>query len=312
MNTLLVSIKLACPLLLLIALGYFLKRINILDEHSSVKLSQLVLNVILPINIFISIYDSDFKTAFDIKLISYVLIANLIATIGIIIVAHYFTKDNRKLSALMQAGVRGNYHIFAMPLAVNIYGQIVQAPSAITFSLLTPLYNVYAIALFEHYQDSKTSFLKQIINVLKAPITVATILAIVLKIFNINIPTLIYDTLNYISKSLTAISLINLGSSFNFKLNKSVVKFLIIALVYKLILIPITMIPVGVLLGFRDVSLVVILVMATAPIATSAFSTAVCYDTDMELTNSAVVYSYVGCFITIPIFLSIITVLGLI
>ena len=72
------------------------------------------------------------------------------------------------------------------------------------------------------------------------------------------------------------------------------------------------MIPVGVLLGFRDVSLVVILVMATAPIATSAFSTAVCYDTDMELTNSAVVYSYVGCFITIPIFLSIITVLGLI
>lgn len=312
MSTLLTSIKLASPLLLLIALGYWLKKIHFLDENISIQLSQLVLKVILPINIFVSIYNSDFKTDFDSKMILFIVLSNAILCIIMIVLSHFFTKDKRQLGALMQAGVRGNYSIFAMPLAVSIYGDRIAAPMAIAIAFLTPLYNVYSVALFEHYENGEPNYLRQFVKVMKTPIMVATILAIVFKIFDVVIPEVLYETLNYISKSLTAVSLMNLGLSFNFKINKKIIKLLVVALVFKLVIVPLVSIPAAIYLGFNNTALVVILVCATAPVATSAFSTAVCYNTDVELTNSAVVYSYIFCAITIPIFLSIVTSLGLI
>ena len=306
------SLELAAPLLLLTALGYFLGKQGMFSGDTSVNLSKLVLNVLLPISIFNYIYESDFKSAFNIKLLSFVLISNAILVVILIIISHFFTSDKRKLGAMIQAGVRGNYSIFALPLAISISGDLIAGPMTIIIAFLTPLYNVFAMALFEHYQDSKSNMLKRIANVLRTPIMLATILGITLNLGGIVIPSFIYETLKYIGKSVTAISLINLGSSFNFKINKSIIKFIAISLVYKLVIVPLIMLPCGVLFGFRDLALVIILVIATAPIATSAFSTAVCYDTDVELTSTTVVYSYLFCSITIPLFLSIITYMGLI
>lgn len=312
MDILLKSLELAAPLLLLTALGYFLKRIGMLDEQSSQKLSRLVLDVILPVNIFVSIYDSDFKTAFDLKLVAFIIISNIVLCVFSVILSKLVTKNKQQLSALMQVCVRGNYSIFGLPLIVSIYGQKAAAPMAIAIALLTPIYNIYSIGLFEHYQDRRISIRKQIINVLTTPISVATLLAIGFNLANIVLPSFLYETLSYIAKSVTAISLINLGSSFNFKTNRSLIRLISIALIFKLILVPMLSISFAIALGFKEVALLVILVTSIVPVATSAFSTAVCYKTDIELTSSAVVYSYVFCAITIPVFISIVTMLGLI
>lgn len=312
MSVFLKSLELAAPLLILTGLGYFLKRIGMLSNETSVKLSKLVLDVILPVNIFVSIYDSDFKTAFDLKLVLFIVISNIVVTILAIIVSKLSTKNKRQLSALMQVCVRGNYSIFGLPLIISIYGQAAAAPMAIAIAFLTPVYNIYAIGLFEHYQDRRVSIRKQILNIFSTPISIATFVAIVFNLTNFVLPSFIYETLVYISRSITAISLINLGSSFNFKINKSLLRLLSIGLIFKLVVVPTLSIPTAIALGFKDVSLLVIVVTSMVPIATSAFSTAVCYDTDIELTSSAVVYSYVFCAVTIPIFISIVTVLGLI
>jgi len=312
MATFIKALELASPLLLLTLLGYILKRINLLDTTSSIYISKLVLYVILPINIFVSIYDSDFKSAFNIKLIVFIILSNILVTLINTFISKAVTKDTTRIGAMMQAGVRGNYSIFALPLAVSIYGDSIAAPMAIAIAFLTPIYNIYAIGVFEHYEDSGRKLYKQIINILKTPIMIATVLGIVMNLLKINIPTFIYQTLVYISKSVTAISLINLGSSFSFKINKNIIKLVLIAIAFKLIIVPVISLSTAIGLGFKDIALVVILVTSTSPIATSAFSTAVCYNTDIELTSSAVVYSYVFCAITIPVFLSIIMSLGLI
>lgn len=312
MSTFIKSLELAAPLLLLTALGYILKRGSILNDQTCKSISKLVLDVILPVNIFVAIYDSDFETAFNLKTIGFVVVSNVVVAIIMMIIAHLMSDDKRKLGAMMQAGVRGNYSIFALPLAVSIYGDKIAGPMAIAIAFLTPIYNVYAVAVFEHYQNSDGGALKQFIKIMKSPIMVATILGIVFNLCKVHIPGVIYQTLSYISKSITAVSLINLGSSFNFKIPKSLIKYIVVCLLFKLVFVPLVSLPAAIGLGLTGTELVVILVTATAPVATSAFSTAVCYDTDIGLTSSAVVYSYAGCAITIPIFLSIIFSLGLI
>ena len=312
MSTFLKSLELASPLLLLTAVGYLLKKIKMLDEESSKKLSKLVLNLILPVSIFNYVYNSDFITAFNPKLIVFLLVFNVLIVVLMIFIAKLYTNDKKKLGALIQAGVRGNYSIFSLPLAISIYGESIAAPMTIAVAFLIPLYNVFAMALFEHYQDRRIKVATQIINVIKTPISIATVLGITLNLLHIELPYVILETLDYIGKSVTAISLINLGSSFNFKINTSMIKLLVIALFYKLVFTPLIAIPVASIMGFDSMSMIIILVIACAPIATSAFSTAVCYNTDIDLTSSCVVYSYLFCSITIPLFLSVVTLLELV
>ena len=312
MSIFLKSLQLAAPLLLLTALGYILKRVNILDKDSSVKLSKLVLNVILPVSIFNYIYNCDLENAFNTKLVVFMCVCTIVL-IGInILLALLFTRERRKLSALMQAGYWANMSIFALPLAISIFGDSLASEMSLVLAFLTPITNIASMCIFEFFDEDKVSTTKEILKFLKSPLMIAIGLGAILNALNITIPSVIDETLQYIGKSITAISLINLGSGFDFKVNKKIIKLAAVAVVIKLIVSPLLMIPTGALLGFRDMEMVIIFAIASAPIATSTYSIAVCYDTDISITSCAVVYSYVFCALTIPSILSLITYLGLI
>lgn len=312
MSSFLKSLELSSPLLLLIALGYFLKRIKMVNEEVSVDLSKIVLNVLLPVNLFLNIYDSNFKEAFNVKLMTFIVVSNIIFTILSIFYARIFTKDSKSLSAMLQVCVRGNHSIFGVPLAISIYGNIVGAPMSIASGLLSGIYCIYAIGLFEYFQNTNKSKLEVLLNVLKAPLTLSVILGVLFNVLHIHIPEFGYNTLNYMSKSLTAISLINIGLSFNFTIDTKCIKLLIPAVLYKILVMPAIATTVAALMGFRNADLVTIFAITSVPVALACFPTANCYDTDLELTKAATVYSHVGCAIAIPLMLSLIQVFGLI
>lgn len=312
MEYILTSIRLISPLILLMVFGYFLNKINILDDRSSTQISKLVLKVLLPINIFINIYRSDFITAFNSRLIVFILLCNFVGLFIMNIIAHKLTSDRRQLGVIIQDGIRGNYSILGLPLAISVYGSEMAVYMSIVIAFLTPLYNIISIMLFEHYDNLKSSFAKQLFNVFKSPLTLGSVLGVVLNLCNVVIPSFLLETLNYISVSLTAISLLNLGSTFNFKLNKNVIKPLIVILIFKMFLFPAIVIVSTSLMGFRNELLLSAAIVSAVPIAVSSYATAVCYNTDKDLANSAVVYSHVIGAISMPIMLSILMSLGLI
>ena len=83
-------------------------------------------------------------------------------------------------------------------------------------------------------------------------------------------------------------------------------------LVFEMAIIPVAVLAVSILLGYRNVQLVAILAMFASPCAVSAYSMASGYDADFDLTSSIVVYSYLVCLITLPIIISAVRLLGLI
>ena len=282
------------------------------DDNTNKQMSILVFKVLLPINIFMSIYKSDFRRAFNIKYVLFLLISTFIGAIIMALIAKRLTNDPKKLGIMIQDGVRGNHSIFGLPLALAIYGEKVGVYMAIAISFITPLLNIYGLSIFEHYENIKSSFISRLLKVIKTPIVIFSVLGVVFNLANIVLPDEIYNTLNYISISLTAISLINLGSGFNLKLDKRILKYLLAIIVFKLIVLPAFTVTGAALLGFRNEELVAIFVMSSVPLAVSSYATAAIYDVDLDLANSAVVYSHIICAVTIPLILSIIISLGLI
>ena len=78
-NNIIFTGNVVAPVFLLIALGYFVKRINVINENFVEVTSKFVFNVSLPALVFISIAEIDLTTAIDFNQIIYIYAATLIS-----------------------------------------------------------------------------------------------------------------------------------------------------------------------------------------------------------------------------------------
>ena len=195
--------------------------------------------------------------------------------------------------------------------AHSIYGFPVDGVAAISCAFLAPFFNFFAVVLFESYAGGKVAPGKMIMKIIRNPIIIASVIAITITIINIQLPAVLFNSINYLSRGCTGVSLLVLGTSFNFR-NDASKKLISLGLIYKMAIIPVAVLAVSILLGYRNVQLVAILAMFASPCAVSAYSMASSYDADLDLTSSIVVYSYLVCLITLPIIISAVRLLGLI
>lgn len=310
MSVIITSFEIVIPLLALIFIGYMMKNRGMISPAAIKEMNGLIVNIFIPVNIFMSIYNSDFKSDFNAPYVAYALAASLFTCLGSLFLFRNVS-DPRKRSSATQSSARHNSGIFGLPLATSIYGEQVAGIAALGVAFTSPLYNTFSVLVLESMTDSRPSLKDLVRKVITNPIIVLTIIAILLKVTGITLPKAIYDTVNYLSKATTGISLLILGASFNLHRSESM-SLIVRGLIYKMIVNPAIVIAVAALLGFRGNVIVALLSMFAAPVAISAYSMAAGYDCDLELASGIVVYSYIVCLFTLPVFISVIRILGLI
>ena len=122
-------------------------------------------------------------------------------------------------------------------------------------------------------------------------------------VLQIKLPSVLEKTISDMSKVATPLALAVLGGSFKIeKINKNI-KQLIIGVVGKLVIVPLTFIPIAIYLGFRNVELASIMIMLSAPVAVSSFTMAEQMDADGELAAQLVVFTSMLSVITIFIYI---------
>ena len=112
------------------------------------------------------------------------------------------------------------------------------------------------------------------------------------------------------SKVATPLALFILGGSFKFNDIKGNLKYIIIGVGGRLILVPGICIPIAIMLGFRNVELATLMIMLAAPTAVSSFTMAQQMEGDGELAAQLVVFSSAFAVVTIFLWVFIIKQLG--
>ena len=115
----------------------------------------------------------------------------------------------------------------------------------------------------------------------------------------IKLPTFIEATIKDVSKIATPLSLILLGASFSFSNVKKYLKETIIAAVGKLVLVPLVFLAISYAFGFRDISLLSLMIMFAAPTAVSSFQMAKQMDGDGDLAGQIVVFTSAFSIVTV-------------
>lgn len=291
MENFILSLNVVMPLFLIMAVGYLLRRIGLLDDTVLPKLNSLVFKAFLPMMLFNNIYHSDLESMMNPKLILTAVVSILVIFGVLCLVIPRIEKDGPRRGAMVQGIFRSNYIIFGVPIVSGVFGEQGLGVVSILSAFAIPLFNVLsvvALEIFSHGTVNKNRIVKGIVT---NPLIIASLLGVVFLLAGIPIPTPVEEALADMSAIATPLGLVSLGGFFKFADTKRYLKQLIIVVAGRLVVCPAIFLPVFVSMGFRGVDLMALATMMGAPIAVSSFIMAQQQGADADLAGQAVVYT---------------------
>jgi predicted permease len=291
------------PIFLLIALGYFLKRIKLFNDEFLRVANDFTFKVLLSVLLFFNVFTADLKNAFNLPLILFsVLGVILIYTILMLTVPH-IVKDKKKASVMIQGIFRSNFILFGVPLSKSIFGPQGAATAAVVAAFYVPTINILSTLVLFKYSDAEN---KNLANVLKGVITnplvlggfIGILVSVVKLVIPFDFPVYVNQTLNDITLTASPIAFIILGADLKFKSLIGNIKYVFWGIAGKLIIIPILGLTVAYLAGYRGLEFAILIAIFSTPNAVSSYAMAIKFKADSKLAGELIVSSTIFSIVT--------------
>ena len=145
MENFLLALNVVLPIFFIMTLGFLLKKIKIVDEHSLNIMNKLVFRVFMSTLLFLNVYNIGDLSALsmdNLKLLGYAFIIILVILFIAWLIYMPKVKDKRKLSVLIQGVYRGNFVLFGLAIVDSIYGKEGLATVSLLTIVVIPTFNV--------------------------------------------------------------------------------------------------------------------------------------------------------------------------
>ena len=293
MNSLIFSLNSTIPIFLIILLGYILMRVGLFNKDLTRVMDKYVYKIALPVLLFKQVATADIYSEFDIEFVLFCMISTTIMFILVWAGSVLLLKDKSEVGAFAQASARGSAAILGIAFIENIYGSSGMGPLMIVSAV--PLYNIYSVIILTFSAKGRTSgkgaIRQALINIAKNPIIIAILAGLIFAVVRIPLPYIPLKALSYVAQTATPLALLVVGATFEGKQALTKIGPTCAATFIKLILIPLVFLPVAVYMGFRNESLVAIIVMLGSPTTVSCYIMAKNMDNDEHLSSSIIVMS---------------------
>jgi len=315
LSDLLFSFNAVIPIFLVMLLGLFVKRLNIIDTSVTRQMNALIFKIVLPIMLFNTVYGSDYSQMLDLKFILFLVLSVITFFFICWIIAVKFIPDRKMKGAFIQGSFRGNYVILGVALSTEVLGF---TPSiAITgVVIVVPVFNILSVIILTIYGEQKTESGNVVTTIIKSiltnPLIIAIFAGILLTTLNVEIIPLLSTPINLVSSLATPLALIVIGASLDFTQMKNRLKYTLVASILKLIIMPVIFIPFAIWVGIGAEGIVVLLVLYAAPTAIVSYAMASHMGTDEHLASSIVLFTSLASILTYTIGVYILRVIGIV
>ena len=334
----LTAVNAVLPIILLILLGYVLKRIKFLNKDFLKIGNKLVFKIFLPCMLFINIYDklekfSDIR--WDIVLYSVAVICVIFA-LGLV-TAILTTKKKNRRGVILQCCFRSNFAIIGFALVENLGGD--SAIAGIVSAFTIPVFNILAVIALTVFAEkeqpvegedssaiqqsakAKNNVKSVLLNIVKNPLIIGVALGLLFVgireieraccggeiVFSLaNNLQFLYTPLKYLSSIATPLALIVLGGQFEFSAVKGMTKEIIVGTVWRIVLAPLIGIGCAIILSkftplFGDLTPIypTLIALFGSPVAVSSAIMAGEMNNDEQLASQLVVWTSICSILTI-------------
>lgn len=229
MESFIFALNAVAPIIIIIAIGYVLKKIGFIDGGFAKAANKLVFHLFLPCMLFLNVYKIRSLGDIDLGYVVYVLVA-LVLVFGISLPAVLLvTKRSERRGALWQASFRSNYALIGIPLAQSLFGDEGAMIATLLSAFVVPAINILAVISLSVFRrdGKKTGLARTLLGIAKNPLirsiaaglVVLCVRALFVKLdisFRLADIEPIYTVLEYISRLATPMALLCLGAQFEF------------------------------------------------------------------------------------------------
>lgn len=295
------TIKIISPVFLLIVLGIFLRKTNIVNEVFVSLTSKFVFTVSLPALIFLKLSSITIEEAFDGLLIITTLLLVLLIFIMSWIISTFLTKDPKDKGAFIQGSFRSNYAIVGLAIIANLIGYDNLGKASLLLAFVMPLYNILGVISLTvpMNTENKINLFQTTKDIILNPLILSVIIAIPFSIFQIEIGDTLNVTIGYLGEIALPLALIGIGASLNLERLKSASSLSIISSFLKIIIFPAIAVLVGVLLQFDKEEMLILFILFASPTAIASFIMAEAMNSNAKLSGDIIVVSTLCSVITI-------------
>lgn len=310
MSDLLFSANVVVPIFLLIMLGYALTRVKLWDGHFLKVANEVCFKCLLPVLLFYNVASANIFEVFNGKLILYVCLCAIVICGLLFLIVPLFVKDNKRRGVMIQGTFRSNFLLFGVPLGLSIGGAEGSVLAAVVASFYVPVINMLSVISLYAFSDAKDKNLKAaLLGILKNPLIIGGVSGLVFSLIRnyigFEIPVMLDTTLNNIKSTATPLAFLILGGDLKFGSMLRNIRFSVLSVLGKTVIIPAVMLTVSALLGFNQLEMAILLAVFATPNAVSSYAMARNYEADHELAGEIITLGTCLSIFTIFVFITL-------
>ena len=330
MDALIFSANAVLPIVFLIVLGYLLKRAGMLTQAFLDAGNRLTFRVLLPVMLFLNVYQidriSDVNPAFIIYGIGAVLLIFVLA----VFVCCAFTGDPAKRGALIQGVFRSNYAIIGIPLAASLFGEKGASSAGVMSAFCVPFFNILGVVtltVFAPRTDRRRVDLRKMLRgVICNPLILGTVSGLAVLLireaftaagigFRLRDLTPLYAAAERVKSLCTPFALIVLGGRFEFSAAARLHREIVFGTVLRTVAVPVL----GLLgayflrepLGLSGEHFAVYVGVFATPVAVASAIMAKEMGSDEELAGQLVIWTSLVSTVTVFVYVTVLKAAGL-
>lgn len=307
MDSLIFAFEAVLPIILMVAIGYAIKKLGLLTADMAKVINKLVFRIFLPSMLFLNVYKIDSLASIEFDYILYATVAiTLIFALAIPAVMRVTAHGDRH-GALLQACFRSNYALIGIPLAASLFGQEGVSVATLLSAASIPLFNVLAVVSLSIFGkgEQKPSVRKILRGIAKNPLIQSILLGIlVLGIravlvemrvsFRLTDIQPIHTVLGYLSNLATPLALLMLGVQFEFSAVRELKKEILFGTLVRTVFVPLLGLGIAYLFfraSFDGAKFAALVALFTTPVAVSSVPMAQEMGADHTLAGQLVVWT---------------------
>ncbi|XQY90136.1 AEC family transporter [Metabacillus sp. HB246100] len=282
--------------IMIIAIGYGLKRSNFIKEKDGEGLSRLLFNLTLPCLLIVTFNGITIQSSLFVLIIAGFVYGLIIASVGFL----FFRKSPRKIKGMVRMMLPGlNIGLFAYPLVEVIFGH-----EGITYFAMFDVGNAFIIfglsyfiaSFYSEVEEVKLEAKTILVKMSKSVPLMTYLLVLILSIIGIRLPQPIIDVSEIISKANMPLSLLLLGIFLTFTFEKSNLKLMGHYLIVRYVVALVFGLACYLLLPFNEMVRVTIVLGVLLPASVSVLTYSVEFKYDKRfvgtLSNLTMVISF--------------------
>lgn len=291
------------PIFLLILLGYFFKKIKFPDESFWKHLDKFNYFVLFPALLFYKLSTADIKNIVSYDFIITTVIVLVVVSLLVIAINKVLKFENSSFTSIYQGAIRFNVYVF-LSLTDALLSAEGFVMGLLLMTFVIPFINVLCISIFTTYvPKAKITVISFIKSIITNPLIVACLFGGVFSIFGLSFPIFIDNSLSILTSAALPLGLLSVGVGLHLSSIKETKMAVVVATVGKLLVFPAVMYLVCLIFGIENETMILLILFAAMPTASSAYVLARELGGDLKLISSIISIQVIVSIFTISVFI---------